>query len=474
MFFGLLFTLSFFGLGVYAVSRDRAFLHYGLFLLGMSGYMVDAFFNIYGNIFPMREHPILVMYLVYFLVTIMNVFHIHFIRAYIKSNINFPRWDRIAYFVIWINVVLGMVAWGVYFFTTDEFLTDKLIIPVIIATYLFIFTIIIPIFWYKKWTKENLLIFVSVFLFIIAILINTVSIFNGTNLKILETQLILSLVILIFSVGSMMGLASRFHQHQIEKQSIQRLKDLNKLKTQFYQNITHEFRTPLTVISGMIHELKENLQPQPNSDTYKMISSIQRNSKSLLGLVNDLLEVAKMNQSSNQLNIQQEDIVDYLRYIVQSMESYAVAKEIRLQFVSEIITLKMGFDEEKLRQVIYNLTSNAIKFSKDGQEVNIFLRKENNENQEGIIINIQDRGMGIAKEEIPFIFDRFYQGKYQGNNNIIGSGIGLSVVKKWVDLMDGKIWVESVVSKGTLIKVFLPIKNELAPVGKNITPLQMH
>jgi signal transduction histidine kinase/DNA-binding response OmpR family regulator len=469
LFYGMFFTICFLGLGVYAAIKEKTILYFGLIFLNLGCYLVDANFQIIGN-YIFRETPHWEMYLVYALVTAMNISHINFIRYSLllkQKNLKLDYWAK-ALGVL--NGVMLLVVWGIYFFTTDEFFTNQIFVPFIMLTYFCLLGLFYKVMKSGENSIENILLYISTILFVLAVGINGYSIMNGTYLKLLETQLIVFLVLIVFSISVLLSLMYRYRRYEREKFQLAKVKELNEIKASFYQNVTHEFRTPLTVISGMIQELKGKLQPKLNSDTDKMISSIQRNSKLLLGLVNDLLEVAKMNQSSKQLNIKQEDIVGYLRYIVQSMESYATTKEIRLQFVSEIITLEMGFDEEKLRQVIYNLISNAIKFSKDNQEVNIFLRKEKYANQEGIIISVQDRGMGITKEDIPFVIDRFYQGGHQ-NKNIIGSGIGLSIVKKWIDLMNGKIWVESVVSKGTLMKVFLPIKKEFLPLEKGIAPL---
>ncbi len=456
MFFGLLFTLSFLGIGVYSITKDKAFLYYGLFLFGLSGYMIDAFFNVYGNMPPMREHPYLIMYVVYFLVTIMNVFHINFIRTYIESNVNFPKWDKAANIVMWINVALGVLAWVVYFFTTDEFLTDKIIIPVIIATYLFIFTIIIPIFWYKKWTIENLLIFASVILFIIAILINTVSIFNGTNLKIPETQIILSLVIIIFSVGSMMGLAYRFHQLQKEKLNIQRVKDLNKLKTKFYQNITHEFRTPLTIIKGVTSQVASATVVNRFPDIGKKLGMVQRNADSLLLLVNRLLKLSEIESGKMKLDLKNGDIIIYLKYLVESIETFAESKNIQLQFLTKMESLNIDYDEEKIRQILYNLISNAIKFSLKNSKVKVIVERVTFKDSPHLLIQVKDEGIGISKRDMTMIFDRFFHGE-QPENQHQGSGIGLALTKDLITLMKGEVEMESEKGVGTTVKLHLPI-----------------
>ena len=467
MFFGLLFTLSLIGIGIFGVTRDKAFLYYGLFLFGLSGYMIDAFLNVYGNMSPMREHPFLIMYVVYFLVTIMNVFHINFIRAYIKSDINFPKWDRVAHGVMWINVAFGVIAWGVYFITTDEFFTDKIIIPVIIASYLFIFTIIIPIIWYRRWTVENLLIFASVILFIGAILINTISIFQGTNLKIPETQILLSLVILVFSIGSMMGLAYRFHQHQKEKLNIQRLKDLSEFKTKFYQNITHEFRTPLTIIKGVTNQISSETVVNRFPEIGKKLEMVNRNANNLLSLVNRLLKLSELESGEMNLDYKNGDLIIYLKYLVESIETFAESKNIQLQFLTKLETLDIDYDEEKIRQILYNLISNAIKFSDRNSKVKVIVESVLSKNLPHVLIQVKDEGKGISEKEIALIFDRFFHGE-KSDNFHQGSGIGLALTKELITLMKGEIFIESKEGVGTVVKLFLPITNEALTKHENL------
>ncbi len=463
LFFGMLFTLAFLAIGFFAIGRDKAFLYYGLFLFALSAYMIDAFFNVYGNFGFFREHPTLIMYWIYGLVTLMNVAHVMFIREYIGSKVNFPKWDRIAYFVVILNVLMGLVAWGIYGFTNDEFLTDKIIIPGIIGTYFFLFTIIIPILWYRQWSVENLLIFISVSLFTFAILINTISIFNGTNLRIVETQWILTLVILIFSIGLAFGLVYRFHRHNKEQQEVQRLQDLGELKAQFYQNITHEFRTPLTVISGVTEQLRKETTVSRSPQMSKKVEMIRRNGNNLLQLVNRLLDMARLETGKMELKSGNGDIIIYLRYLVESIGSYADKKVVNLQLLTNLESLEMDFDKEKIRQVLYNLMSNSIKFSNENGKVNIIAEKASYKNLPALLVKVKDDGLGIAKSDLPRIFDRFYQGERTETAQGQGSGIGLALTKELIELMGGKITIESNLDKGTLVQFYLPIKNEARP-----------
>jgi len=466
LFFGMLFTLAFLAIGFYFIGRDKAFLYYGLFLFGLSAYMIDAFFNVYGNLGFFRERPKLIMYWVYGLVTLMNVAHVMFIREYIGSKINFPKWDRIAGFVVILNVLMGLVAWGTYGFTTDEFLTDKIIIPVIIATYIFLFTIIVPILWYRQWSVENLLIFISVSLFTFAILINAISIFNGTNLRIVETQLILTLVILIFSIGLAFGLAYRFHRHQKEQQEVQRLQDLGELKAHFYQNITHEFRTPLTVISGVTNQLQDEATISRSPQISKKVEMIRRNGNNLLQLVNRLLEMARLETGKMELNKGNGDIIIYLRYLVESIGSYADKKVVKLQLLTNLESLDMDFDKEKVRQILYNLMSNAIKYSNENGKVNIIAERADYKESPALLVKVKDDGVGIAKNDLPHIFDRFYQGERTETAQGQGSGIGLALTKELIELMGGEISIESKLDNGTLVQFYLPISHEARPFEK--------
>ncbi len=460
LFFGMLFTLAFLGLIFYFTTRDKAFLYYGLFLLSLGAYMVDAFFNQFSVFAIFREHPKWVMYWVYALVTLMNVSHVMFIREYIHSKINFPKWDRVAYLVVLFNIVMGVAAIGFYAWTTDEFFTDKVIIPLIIATYIFLFTIIIPILWYKQWSVENLLIFTSVTLFTVAVLINAISIFNGTNLRFVETQLLLTLVILIFAIGLAFGLGYRLHRAQRERLEVQRLSDLGELKAQFYQNITHEFRTPLTVISGLTEQLQEETTISRFPKISKKIETIRRNGQNLLHLVNRLLEMARLETGKAEINMGYGDIILYLRYLLESIESFADQRNVKLQMLTKLESLEMDYDQEKLRQVITNLLSNAIKFSKENGHVTMLVEKTMHKNKEQLLIQVKDEGVGIAPEDLPHIFERFYQGDKSYVSTNQGTGIGLALTKELVNMMDGHIKMESKLGKGTVANLYLSIREE--------------
>ncbi len=230
-----------------------------------------------------------------------------------------------------------------------------------------------------------------------------------------------------------------------------RVKELDSLKTKLYTNITHEFRTPLTVIMG----IAENM---PGAEEDRRL--ILRNSKKLLHLVNQMLDLSKLESGAMQLNLHQADIFKYLRYLTESFYSTAKERDIRLVFYAEEPSLVMDFDEEKLQHVIYNLLSNALKFTARGGKVVLHAKKNDTAQTRELQLNVQDTGMGIAEENLPHVFDRFYQVKDTTLSYVEGTGIGLALTKEFVELMGGRISVASILGEGSTFTVWLPIKNE--------------
>ncbi len=262
-------------------------------------------------------------------------------------------------------------------------------------------------------------------------------------------------------------------KRQLAKAEAQRLQELDLAKSRLYTNITHEFRTPLTVILGMTEQVKND----PKNWFNEGLQLIRRNGKQLLNLVNQLLDLSKLESGHMPLNLVQGDIVNYLKYLTESFHSYADSKDIRLHFRSDFPELQMDHDPEKLQNVLSNLLSNAIKFTPAGGDVYVDLRMPNADLQledevvnghSSIVIQVTDTGVGIAPEHLPRIFDRFYQADDTHTRRGDGTGIGLALAKELVKVMGGSIGVESELGKGTKISIRLPIVRTatVAPVGK--------
>ncbi|MEJ2113917.1 MAG: ATP-binding protein, partial [Flavobacteriaceae bacterium] len=238
-----------------------------------------------------------------------------------------------------------------------------------------------------------------------------------------------------------------------------RLKEINLLKNSLFTNITHEFRTPLTVIKGMTSAINSKLKKKEHDELKNSLEIIDRNSDSLLHLINEMLDLAKIESGNMELNLVQADIIPFIKYLTQSFHSLAEEKNIYFSVESEIEQLEMDFDVNKFTAIVTNLLSNAIKFTTKKGEVKVFLNRIQEKNTNYFVYKVKDSGLGISKEEQLHIFDKFYQVDNTSSKTEKGTGIGLSLVKEFVELMNGTIKVESTQGKGSMFIVKIPITN---------------
>jgi signal transduction histidine kinase/DNA-binding response OmpR family regulator len=237
-----------------------------------------------------------------------------------------------------------------------------------------------------------------------------------------------------------------------EKESSQ-LKELDDLKTRFFSNITHEFRTPLTLIMGPAEQL-ETLHAG-DAKTSRLTGTILNNARQLLTLVNRLLDLSRLEAHAFQLSEQRGNPGSVVAAVIDSFLLEAAAHQQTLSFEDTTGHLDVWFHPEALERIVYNLVSNALKFSEPGARVNVVLRAVDGQLQ----LAVDDTGIGIQKEKLPHIFDRFYQAEQSGvagGDSQPGSGIGLSMVKELVEQVKGKIEVKSEPGKGTRFLLTMP------------------
>jgi signal transduction histidine kinase/DNA-binding response OmpR family regulator len=242
-----------------------------------------------------------------------------------------------------------------------------------------------------------------------------------------------------------------YNQYRIKQKSNKELQELNRLKSNFFANISHEFRTPLTLIKGPIEYLEQNPGEKLEKEDLRMI---RRNTNRLLGLVNQLLDLSKIDEGKLKLNLREGDLFKSIRTAAASFNSHAAQRQMNYRIHVPNSNLWASFDRDKMEKVIYNLLSNAFKFCEDGGTVAI----ETSHQDDELMIQVSDTGPGIASEKLPFIFDRFYQVDGGFTKEIEGSGIGLSISHDLVELMDGTITVSSEVGKGTFFTVQIPVE----------------
>lgn len=240
-----------------------------------------------------------------------------------------------------------------------------------------------------------------------------------------------------------------------------RLQEMDNFKSRFFTNISHEFRTPLTVIGGMIDQIEE----KPEKWLGKGSSIVRRNVQGLLSLINQILDLRKLESGQLTLSPIQTDVVRFLRLGVASFESMAESKEIQLNFQSSEEEILMDFDPEKLGQIQNNLISNAIKFTPKGGSIMVKLSRWS---EKSLQLIVTDTGAGIPAAKLPLIFDRFYQVDGTDTREGEGTGIGLSLVKELTHLMKGEISVDSSLGKGSRFVFTMPIQQE-APIQAGLT-----
>lgn len=233
------------------------------------------------------------------------------------------------------------------------------------------------------------------------------------------------------------------------------LERMEQARTDFFTNLTHEFRTPLTVIQGLNRQLQHRKNLSEKEKT-KFREAIDRQSENLLKLVNQLLDIAKLQGGTDKPEWKRDDIVSYLRMTAEIFRLYAAEKNVSLVFYTDVAAQEMDFVPFYMDKIISNLLSNAIKHTDSGDKIDFIVVAS--KKTESIVIRIADNGEGIHKEELIHIFDLFYQSPNAKNTS--GTGIGLAFTKMLVERMRGKIEVESEFGKGSVFTVTLPLRNK--------------
>ncbi|MBG0858402.1 MAG: helix-turn-helix domain-containing protein, partial [Bacteroidales bacterium] len=248
-----------------------------------------------------------------------------------------------------------------------------------------------------------------------------------------------------------LGFVLRFirQQRKLEELEARHLKEINEFKDRFFTNITHEFRTPLTIIKGMGNLIKA----RPEEWMGAGLQKIDTNSDILLRLVNQMLTLAKTEAGAISVNFVRRDINKYLAYLVEQFSSEALRRKIDLRFTSAGEPFEMDFDPEKLMHITTNLVFNALKCTPEGGRVEVATVIEDDGKM--FSIRVKDTGIGIEREHLDHLFDRFYRVEHQLSPG--GTGIGLALTKEMVQLLQGTISVKSIKGEGSEFTVLLPV-----------------
>ncbi len=251
----------------------------------------------------------------------------------------------------------------------------------------------------------------------------------------------------------------------IERQA-RSLHELNEAKSRFFANISHEFRTPLTVILGMTSELKRYEPEEMVKRARRAAELIERSGSNLLRLINQILDLSRLEAGAMPWQPIRSDLVRFARYVAESFDTMAAGKDIQMHFLSDEAFLEADFDRDKLQDILSNLLTNAIKFTPAGGQVHLLLTVNGADDPfrdgeyyeavapvpqpdgEWISVRIRNTGAGIEADKLPLIFDRFFQVSGQPATETGGTGIGLALVRELVSLMQGGLGVRSVPGEG--------------------------
>ncbi|MFZ6011091.1 MAG: hybrid sensor histidine kinase/response regulator, partial [Bacteroidota bacterium] len=242
---------------------------------------------------------------------------------------------------------------------------------------------------------------------------------------------------------------------QQERQEAQRMHELDMMKIKFFTNVSHEFRTPLTLI---LTPLEKILKQTQDTDQKNQFQLIHRNARRLLNLVNQLLDFRRMEVQEVKFNPSEGDIVEFIRELTNSFSDLSEKKNIQLSFYTEVRELDIHFDQDKLEKILFNLLSNAFKFTPENGRVAVELTVKDLLERKWLEINVRDTGIGIPADKQEKIFERFFQHELPKSMVNQGSGIGLSITKEFVKAHGGSISVESEPGKGSCFTVMLPLQ----------------
>ena len=270
----------------------------------------------------------------------------------------------------------------------------------------------------------------------------------------------LFILLLLLAVAAIQWYRMR---NRSEKQRL--MQQMQQARENFFTNITHEFRTPLTVILGLGHQLED----QEIEDIGQVRSSakmIVRQGNSLLGLINQLLDISKVRSAVGEAKWQHGNIVAFIDMSIENFQPYAQSKLQELTFTHSLTTLEIDFVPDYVEKIMSNLITNAIKFTPSYGKINVTLEQSG---PNRVKLQVFDTGRGISAEALPHIFDAFYQGDTQAGD--VGTGVGLSLVRMMVEGMNGTVTAESIEGQGSTFTIILPIKSKAKNVVAFDAPL---
>lgn len=243
----------------------------------------------------------------------------------------------------------------------------------------------------------------------------------------------------------------------LKQREAAQLRAVDEMKSRFFSNITHEFRTPLSLIIAPLEEMEKDAATPVA--VKKKLAVVQRNAHQLARLINQLLDLSKLEAGNMKTSISRGDLNSFIEDCVKSFEPFAASKQLHLHFEAAAVAGESLFDAGKMEKIMFNLLSNAIKFTPEGGRITVQVNAmQESEETYTLQLNVRDTGIGIPADKLPKIFNRFYQVNETSTRAYEGTGIGLALAKELTELMGGTIHVESTPEAGTTFHVAIPVQ----------------
>ncbi len=468
---------------LYFHVKERSYLFYAIHLLSNAGYAIFCWIRVDEDL--QSSYPISsdYFYLLALCTTLGMIAYMHFLRSFLSLKKNSPFWDKVFRnygHLGWIVVLIAGAIFTLHPEPVQPFLITA-VLYVLISTLIGLF-FIPSLFRLRKKTNYYFIFgFCSLTIFAI---ISVIARIGGMEYFFIYIELGVLTEAILFSIGltyqtqqrekksrqTLVELEMSKSRRNIAQLQVQRQAELSELRKDFYTNLTHEFRTPLTVINGMAEEIVDKVENQSISAMGEMIG---RNSQSLLHIVNKILDIEIHNNSTREVRYVKNDLISYLRFIVASFQSMANSKNVGLEIQTSIDHLEMAYDDFRMQQIMYNLISNAIKYSNPGGRIIVRVETLSDDNLE---IQVIDNGPGIDQAEQEKVFEKYYQISTHKKKDIPSSGIGLHYTKQLVELLGGEIHLLSEVGRGSTFQLRFPILNEIpaSPIPQEYGPTHNH
>ena len=465
---GFLLGFILYSFSLYLFTRQSYYIYYSLFLL----------FSLLYTWLEMEKDPTINFlfshwpYAFTLLASVFSIwsilFYVRFFISFLDIRQHFPRWYR----ALW-GLILGLAAFSVLdiVLTVVFNLPQVAMVTSLMARVSALVMGVISVVLIQRLRKRiyNLVVAGTAFYLLgsaVMFLLSTffVEVHQSLSFNLQWVIQIATLTELLF-----FGLALSYRRQQTivnrteAEAKLRQHQELDRAKSRLYTNVTHEFRTPLTVILGMTDELRR----RPGHTVEKRLQAIESNGEKLLRLINELLDLNKLEAERLEVNWQRGDVVTYLRYLTESYQSYAWTRNRKLSFYSELPELDMDYDALKLQRILDNLLSNAIKFTPAYGTIQVIVARAADE----LRLEVQDDGPGIPDSQRDRIFDRFYQ-ILPDDKPVEGTGIGLAMVKEYTELLGGRIEVADKSGRGSVFTIWLPVHREAAPQTSEPSPLR--